>query len=75
MTPEPIRAWRLSEVGGPEYLAAQIEELQAERAERVAELKRAVRRRVTADRKMNRLSRTIAELDRRIWTLRFEAER
>ena len=57
------------------YLAAQIEELQAERAERVAELKRAVRRRVTADRKMNRLSRTIAELDRRIWTLRFEAER
>ena len=50
-TEQPIRAWRLSEVGGPKWTAAKVAELEAERAERIAELKRAIRRRDTAARK------------------------
>lgn len=74
-TEGPIRAWPLSDVGGPEWTAAKVAELEAERAERIAELKRAIRRRTTADRKMTRLHRAVAELDALIWRLRFEAGR
>ena len=69
-TAEPIRAWPLSDIGGPEWTAWQIEQLEAESAERVAELKRVIRRRDTAARKAVRLTTTCMELRNRIWALR-----
>jgi hypothetical protein len=67
---EPIRVWRLDEVGGPEWTAAKVAELEAERAERTVELQRAYRRRDAAARKVERLTAVCDELTNRLAALR-----
>ena len=71
----PLRAWKLSDIGGPEWTAAQVDALEAERAERIADLKRAIRRSDTAARKVVRLTAACMELTNRISTLRAEGGR